>query len=80
MCIPIELEQNYPNLDAPSRDSESEIQVIYSYRTTKLSYTEIALKLDFNEQFARTCIDQYKKMYESDSRLANIEQVLRKLR
>ena len=48
---PLELEQNYLNQGAPSRDSESESKVIYSYRTTTPSCTAIALKLDVSEQF-----------------------------
>ena len=50
-----------PNTDEIPQGSEYETQVIYLYRTTKLSYATIALKLDVSEQFVRASIDQYKR-------------------
>ena len=53
--------KDHPNTDEIPQGSEYEAQVIYLYRTTKLSYATIALKLDVSEQFVRASIDQYKK-------------------
>ena len=53
---PLEFDQDDPDADATHHDREFGVQVIYLYRTTKLSHTAIALKLDVSEQFVRAWI------------------------
>ena len=48
---PLEFDQDDPDADATHHDRESGLQVIYLYRTIKLSHTALALKLDVSEQF-----------------------------
>ena len=50
---PLEFDQDDPDADATHHDREFGVQMIYLYRTTKLSHTAIALKLDVSEQFVR---------------------------
>ena len=56
----LEFDQDDPDLDANSHDRKSEAQVIYLNWTTKLSHTEIALKLDVSKQIVHAWISQHR--------------------
>ena len=53
--------KDHPNTYEIPQGSEYESQVIYLYRTTKLSCATIAPKLGVSEKFVRASINQYKK-------------------
>ena len=57
----LEFNQDDSKLDEASHEDGFEPQVIYLYRTSKLSHAEIALRLDLGKRFVHAWIDQYKR-------------------